>query len=94
MKPDTNPASTSGASQAGQPTAFPLAAGSALMAAYERRKKHAEESLDFWMAEFAARGDGCARVQMDRAHSTLGDINEQLHKLRKPGCVVYEPTQR
>ena len=27
MKPDTNPAPTSGASQAGQPPAFPLAAG-------------------------------------------------------------------
>ena len=31
MKPDTNPAPTSGASQAGQPTAFPLAAGSHLL---------------------------------------------------------------
>ena len=30
MKPDTNPAPTPGASQAGQPPAFPLAAGSAL----------------------------------------------------------------
>ena len=28
MKPDINPAPTSGASQAGQPPAFPLAAGS------------------------------------------------------------------
>lgn len=60
-----------------------------LLATYERRMKHAEEHLRFWMAEFAASGDGCARVQMDRAHSTLGDINEQIYKPRQPGRMVW-----
>jgi hypothetical protein len=41
---------------------------------HENRKVAAEKWLKFWMNQWAEYGDGCARVQMDRAHETLGDV--------------------
>lgn len=50
---------------------------------HDLRVQVAEKLLDFWMHEFATHGDGCARVQMDRAHAMLGDVNQDKHQSKR-----------
>lgn len=54
---------------------------------WQLRKQTAEKLLDFWMHEFATHNDGNARVQMDRAHAMLGDVN-QAHYQSSPNTEV------
>lgn len=44
------------------------------------RRQAAEVLLDFWQDEFCTHNDGNARVQMDRAHAMLGDVNQAEHE--------------
>jgi hypothetical protein len=86
-----NPNTTENPSKPDGEARCSVATGSALsdrIKIYERRKIHAEQSLRFWMREADETNDDHSLVQMNRAHRTLGDVNEQLHKLRQPGCIV------
>ena len=65
MKPDINPAPTSGASQAGQPPAFPLAAGSPLVAVPFNVNEYVRVKL-------TERGKKCLRENYDKLAQAWG----------------------
>ena len=65
MKPDINPAPTSGASQAGQPPAFPLGAGSPLVAVPFNVNEYVRVKL-------TERGKKCLRENYDKLAQAWG----------------------